>query len=540
MASTTHSALVCLLDDLLSLDSIQLLTEPPGPVDAHTKTLMLQAAGSSSAKIAQLVEINLHILLNQYPFSAPSTDLKPQQQRFFRIWTGEHELELAPGKSTVQGREQEKEKGKKEKGDRENTLPAAAGLSFLSEIRPNFQRLGNSGFHFIFELLLSCLQKLSPEGTSKNPNIRGWVGVHATAITVLSELLYSIPTTSWPGLDEQAECVFPVWQCLQLLTTGATWWGSESSLYRESMLRLAKCICAFLAPLPFPTADGVIMVVKLPCSASLLRGLHRVDMRPPDVHSIITTVLQPLERQLGIATSGYINAFTPSPYSFPIVTALDRHDFTMEYEFANLRVMFVSWINSDLVTRRMEEFKAPWDIEAVLQHTEAYRRLKAHPESAVRVALIYIFNEVQRGCEGMHSSSCKLGGGRYSRKTGFKPCSDARAVELLQIYISYVCRHPHMVLSKTPATTVLNSNATSCNDLQISPESCLAANAEWAIPWVWKRRSTDSTFAMAMTTTWLAAACNGPLSETHAAFKIISKHAESAFSVFHVSQMLLY
>jgi hypothetical protein len=62
--------------------------------------------------------------------------------------------------------------------------------------------------------------------------------------------------------------------------------------------------------------------------------------------------------------------------------------------------MFVVWINGEDGHRRMEEFKAPWDMQVVLQHTEAYKKLKAHPESAVRVALVYVFNEIQSGCEG--------------------------------------------------------------------------------------------------------------------------------------------
>jgi len=142
--------------------------------------------------------------------------------------------------------------------------------------------------------------------------------------------------------------------------------------------------------------------VSLPCSASLLRVVLRVDMKPPDVHSIVTTLLGLLECRLGVGTSARINAFTPSPCKFPTVPALDRHDFKRDYEFANLRVMFVVWINGEDGHRRMEEFKAPWDMQVVLQHTEAYKKLKAHPESAVRVALVYIFNEVQSGCEGRH------------------------------------------------------------------------------------------------------------------------------------------
>lgn len=123
-------------------------------------------------------------------------------------------------------------------------------------------------------------------------------------------------------------------------------------------------------------------------------------MKPADVHNIVTTLLGSVERKLGIVSTGKINAFTPSPYTFPTVAALDRHDFAREYEFASMRVMFVSWINGDPAHRDMPEFKAPWDIQVVLQNTEVFKKLKLHPESAVRVALIYIFNEVQLGYTG--------------------------------------------------------------------------------------------------------------------------------------------
>jgi hypothetical protein len=273
------------------------------------------------------------------------------------------------------------------------------GLGLLSSLRPDFQRLGDSGFRFVSELLLSCLQRLSPEGAGKNRNVRGWGEAHGTAVTVLSELLLSIPAAEWLRLDEQAECALPVWKCLQLLSSGAAWWGAgrESTLYSDNLLRLARCVCVC----PFQThsfhADGV---VSLPCSASLLRVVLRVDLKPLDVHSIVTTLLLPLENRCGISTSGKVNAFTPSPYKFPTTPALDRHDFSRDYEFANLRVMFVAWINGEQTHRRLDEFKAPWDMQVVLQHTEAYKKLKAHPESAVRVALTYIFNEVQNGFAG--------------------------------------------------------------------------------------------------------------------------------------------
>jgi hypothetical protein len=156
------------------------------------------------------------------------------------------------------------------------------------------------------------------------------------------------------------------------------------------------CLCVSFQAHSFHTDEAV----SLPCSASLLRVVLRVDLKPLDVHSIVTTLLSPLEHRCGISTSGKVNAFTPSPYKFPTAAALDRHDFSRDYEFANLRVMFVAWINGERTHRMLDEFRAPWDMQIVLQHTEAYKKLKAHPESAVRVALIYIFNEVQNGFAG--------------------------------------------------------------------------------------------------------------------------------------------
>jgi hypothetical protein len=129
----------------------------------------------------------------------------------------------------------------------------------------------------------------------------------------------------------------------------------------------------------------------------LLRVALRVEMKPTDIHTIVTTLLGPLENKLGIAETGKITAFTPTPFSFPTAAALERHVFTKDYEFSTLRVMFVAWILSEDVHRELEEFKAPRDMEIVLQHTEALKKLRAHPESAVRVALVYVFNEVQLG-----------------------------------------------------------------------------------------------------------------------------------------------
>jgi hypothetical protein len=380
MPPATQPALIDLLEELLSTPCTVTVSESSVPIEYRTTTLLLRSA--RTATIPQLIELILHILLSQPPFTYASTDaLHTQRQRFFAVWTRDNGV--TSSKSSLQLQE--------------NALTASVGLSLLSSLRPDFQRLGDSGFRFVSELLLSCLQRLSPEGAGGNQNIRGWVEAHGSAVTVLSELLHSIPTAEWLKLDEQAECALPVWKCLQLLSLGAVWWGGESSVYRESLLRLARCVCAHPIPPCRCLADGV---VSLPCSASLLRVVLRVDLKPPDVHSIVTTLLAPLERRCGISTAGKVNAFTPTPYKFPTMPALDRHDFSRDYEFANLRVMFVAWINGEQTHRRLDEFKAPWDMQVVLQHTEAYKKLKAHPESAVRVALTYIFNEAQNGCQG--------------------------------------------------------------------------------------------------------------------------------------------
>lgn len=120
-------------------------------------------------------------------------------------------------------------------------------------------------------------------------------------------------------------------------------------------------------------------------------------MKPADVHATVTTLLEPLEGRLGVSGAGKINAFTPSPFTFPMLTSLDRHVFSKDYEFASLRVLFPSWISS---TNLNPLATNPKSMSGVLQHTEAFKKLKHHPHSAIRVALIYIFNETQLGYRG--------------------------------------------------------------------------------------------------------------------------------------------
>ena len=85
-----------------------------------------------------------------------------------------------------------------------------------------------------------------------------------------------------------------------------------------------------------------------------------------------------------------------------MLALLDQHDFTKEYEFASLRVLFASWLAS---TTAHPSAQNPKQMSAVFQHTDAFKRLKAHPQSAIRVALIYIFNETQLGYKGQSLES---------------------------------------------------------------------------------------------------------------------------------------
>lgn len=149
--------------------------------------------------------------------------------------------------------------------------------------------------------------------------------------------------------------------------------------------------------------------VVLPTASSLLWAALRVDLKPTDIHSTLSRLLEPLERIHGFPVAKKINAFAPNPFNFPLFSALERHDFTKDYEFANLRALFVAWVNADAVHRGMDEFRNPWGIDMVLQHADAFKRLKLHPESAARIALGYIFNEVQLGREGeLHEISLAL------------------------------------------------------------------------------------------------------------------------------------
>ncbi|KAI5804324.1 hypothetical protein EDC01DRAFT_760509 [Geopyxis carbonaria] len=477
MSSSIHSKLVELLQNVFSTECLSISSDRTASQDHHTKTLILSSA--RTATVSHLAELLLHILLSQPPFKHTDAELwKVHTQCFSSIWTTNYSTS-----SHESGRSDSYE------------LTPTACLSLLSDIRLDFHRVEKQGFGFVSELLFSCLKQLSPKGATRNLNIRGWVSSHTAAVAILGELLHAVPSADWQDLDIDVTYTVELWKCLELLCSGASWWSIESLEYLENIVRLGQFI--FL----------------LPVSSALLKTALRIEMNPVDIHATITTLLEPLEKRLGVCGAGKINAFTPTPFSFPVLPTLDRHDFTKDYEFANLRVLFAAWMNSSAKHRGSESVRAPWSMHAVLQHTEAYKKLVAHPQSGVRVALLYIFNETQCGFNG------------------FKPSTDAKAIELLKVFISY--KHQNIDLQTSPAS----SRTTFTHNLDVGPDACVTANAKWALPWLWHRRATDSNFTMAMTSAWLIHSCSsgGKLTTDHSIVKTIKEHTKPAFDVFDVS-----
>jgi hypothetical protein len=210
-----HDALTELLSEIFSSSSVIISTDQ--------SEILLQSARTST--IPQLVELLLNILFSQSPFEHNTSSVVPlasHRKKFFAIWSNDNEQSNSRNSATI--------------------VPTV-GLSLLSSFRLEFQRLSESCFSFIAELLLSCLQRLSPETSGRSLNIRGWVDAHEIAVTVLSELLHAVPAADWTRLDEQADCIAPVWKCLQLLCSGASWFSMESPAYRENMTKLAMRIC---------------------------------------------------------------------------------------------------------------------------------------------------------------------------------------------------------------------------------------------------------------------------------------------------------
>lgn len=238
MAEPTEKCLLDLLRDMSSINCIRISSPVQNPIwftfdaweaylnEQNTMTLLLN--GTCSATLAQLVEFLLQLLLSHPPFTHTSPELLPEHlSRFLVIWThgfgASLELENIPVANNNSWK-----------------LTPLRGLHLLAELRLSFQKLTESGFEFVSELLLSCICLLSPTESGSSGS---WVDVHEKAVDILTDLLYSVPTTSWLQQEENAKHARAIWKCLQLLTSGAIWWRRKSETFGKNLERLARRFC---------------------------------------------------------------------------------------------------------------------------------------------------------------------------------------------------------------------------------------------------------------------------------------------------------
>ena len=228
MIPSVQPALCTLLSDIFSTPCVAICTDAPTHAESQTTTLLLLES-SRYAPVPDLVDLLLHILLNQPPFTHQNPDLwKVHKSRFLAIWTRNHTVAACEDAANF------------------DALSPAACLQILSTMRLEFRNLEDRGFHLVSELLLASLKQLSSEGAIKDLNINEWVRSHSVAVDVLDDLLHSVPKADMQDLDLMAEYCGPMWRCLQLLSSGAAWWPSTgNSTYQDNTVRLARCLCEY-------------------------------------------------------------------------------------------------------------------------------------------------------------------------------------------------------------------------------------------------------------------------------------------------------
>lgn len=242
MAQQTEQALLDLLRDIFSFPCIHISSPLSNPAPSTSilaasitsgnehDTITLLLSEARSASIAQLVEFLLQLLLSHPPFTHTSPDLLAvHQSRFLTIW-GQDICASAVGSDHPTT-------------DDEQKLSPQQSLKLLVELRRSFRKMSEDGFKFVSELLLSCVYRLS---SGSGGSGRSWVTTHGKAVDVLSELLYSVPEAGWLQHQKDAGHITAVWKCLQLLTSGAAWWGKDANFWR-SLERLARRFCRSIA-----------------------------------------------------------------------------------------------------------------------------------------------------------------------------------------------------------------------------------------------------------------------------------------------------
>lgn len=124
-----------------------------------------------------------------------------------------------------------------------------------------------------------------------------------------------------------------------------------------------------------------------------------------------------------------------------------------------------------------------------------------------------------------------LGLGFANFSIDFKPSTDLKAIELLKIFVSH--RNAEALRDGVSAPT---SFLAAPGKPESVPEACIIMNAEWVLPWMWRRRNTDLEFVILMTSVWMFALWEERevLMDEHPMFKVMVKH-HIVLEVFNVS-----
>lgn len=224
MASpTAREDLISLVTDVLSSDSIQ-FSVPKQPNGEDPRLALINSI--PLARPIQLIELLISLFLSRSPFKTPQQDaIEPYKRRFLSIWTRRRSSKERDGLNSLES------------------------LLILSKLRLDFQRLGPVQFRFLSVLLFECLKQLSPDRSTtqstkgRSRGKKSWGELHSIAVKILDELMRAVPPGGKDEMDQLAEQTGAVWQCLDVLTAGASWWGTRDKMYRDSILTLAKCVC---------------------------------------------------------------------------------------------------------------------------------------------------------------------------------------------------------------------------------------------------------------------------------------------------------
>jgi hypothetical protein len=165
--------------------------------------------------------------------------------------------------------------------------------------------------------------------------------------------------------------------------------------------------------------------------------------------------------------------------------------------------MTAAWLISESQDLRRAGLDAPGiNARVVLEHTSGFEGLIRYPESAVRVALVHIFNETRSGGKA-------------------RPLADKKAIEALAKYVDYARKQQPARGEEFKGYFQL---------------------AKWLLPWLWRRRGIDQVFVWKGTMNWLQQSFvreneRVEVKESHPAILLMEKkHTELVFPVFDVSK----